>query len=129
MTEAPGRVQLRRIGGFDAVADRPLSAPVALEIESPCAWLDELRGRGGFACADAAVDRRLLALREGYLAVRRVGAVLQASLGANARACGLVGCEQTGSARAWTRRDAVQLKRFADAISLRGYRRLGSLPA
>jgi GAF domain-containing protein len=129
LSDAPDRVAVLRIGGFDAIANRPLSEAVALEIDTPCAWLAELVGRGGFACADTAVDPGLRALHAAYLAPQRINAVLQATIGANTRACGFIGCEQIGSARAWTQRDAVLLKRVASAISLQRHRQRGALPA
>jgi GAF domain-containing protein len=122
--DAPGRAALTRIGGFDAVANRPLSDAVALDIEAPSAWLGELLGSGGFVSPDAATDRRLVAQRDGYLAPQRIGALLQAGIGTDARVCGFVSCEQVGAARAWTQDEARLLRQVADTISQRRARRL-----
>ena len=127
--EAPGRAAVTRIGGFDALADRPLADAVALDIDAPSAWLGELLGCGAYASNDAATDRRLVAQRDGYLAPQRVGALLQAAIGTDARVCGFISCEQVGSARAWTQDDARLLRQVADAISQRRARRLEMISA
>ena len=126
--DAPGRAAVTRIGGFDALADRPLAEVVALAIDAPSAWLGELLGSGGFASNDAATDRRLLAQRDGYLAPHRIGALLQSAIGTDARVCGFVSCEQVATARAWTAADDRLLRRVADAISKRRARRLQATP-
>ena len=124
LDDVPGHATLTRMGGYDALVDRPLGEVVTLRVEAPSAWLGELLGRGGFASADAATDRRLIAQRDGYLAPQRVGALLQAAIGTDARVCGFISCEQVGSARAWTPEDAALLRNIADAISQRRARRL-----
>ena len=122
--QAPGRADITRAGGYDALLDRPLADAVTLRVVAPSAWLGELLGRGGFASSDAATDRRLIAQRDGYLAPLRVGALLQAAIGTDSHVCGFVSCEQVGSARAWTREDAALLRHVADAVSRRRARRL-----
>ena len=117
--QAPGRADITRIGGYDALLDRPLGEIVTLRIAAPSAWLDELLGRGGYASSNAAGDRRLVAQRDDYLAPGRVGALLQAAIVTDGRACGFVSCEQVGSARAWTTADAQLLRQVADAIARR----------
>ncbi len=124
ISDAPGHATLTRVGGYDALVDRPLGDVVSLHIEAPSAWLGQLLGRGGYASNDAATDRRLIAQRDDYLAPQRVGALLQAAIGTDARVCGFIGCEHVGSARAWTREDARLLRRIADAISQRRAHRL-----
>ena len=119
LADAPGHATLTRVGGYDALVDRPLGDVVSLRIDAPSAWLGELLGRGSYASADAATDRGLIAQRDAYLAPQRVGALLQAAIGTDARVCGFISCEQVGSVRAWTREDAVLLRRIADAISQR----------
>ncbi|MEO5690484.1 MAG: hypothetical protein ABIR54_24255 [Burkholderiaceae bacterium] len=122
--DAPGRATITRVGGYDALVDRPLGGVVTLHIAAPSAWLGELVGRGGYASADAATDHRLIVQREGYLAPQRVGALLQAAIGIDAHVCGFISCEQVGSARAWTREDALLLRDIAEAISQRRASRL-----
>ena len=122
--DAPGRADLTRIGGYDALLDRPLGDVVTLRIDAPSAWLGELLGRGSCASTDAATDRRLIAQRDGYLAPQRVGALLQAAIGHDSHVCGFISCEQVGGARAWTREDAALLRRVADGVSQRRERRL-----
>jgi GAF domain-containing protein len=122
--QAPGRADITRLGGYDALLDRPLGEIVTLRIEAPSAWLGELLGRGGYASSNAAGDRRLIAQRDDYLAPGRVGALLQAAIVTEGRACGFVGCEQVGTARAWTPADAALLRQVADAVSQRRARRL-----
>jgi hypothetical protein len=124
LADAPGHATLARMGGYDALLDRPLGDAVMLRVDAPSAWLGELLGRGGFAASDAATDRRLLAQRAAYLEPQRVGALLQAAIGTDARVCGFISCEQVGSARAWTRADALLLRCIADAISQRRAHRL-----
>ena len=122
--QAPGSADITRVGGYDALLDRPLGEIVTLRMAAPSAWLGELLGRGGYASSDAAGDRRLIAQRDDYLAPGRVGALLQAAIATDGRACGFVSCEQVGSARAWTHADAALLRRVADAVSQRRARRL-----
>ena len=122
--QAPGRADITRIGGYDALLDRPLAEIVTLRIAAPSAWLDELLGRGGYASSDTAGDRRLVAQRDDYLVPQRVGALLQAAMVSDSRACGFVSCEQVGSAREWTSAEAALLRRVADAVSQRRTRRL-----
>ena len=124
LADAPGHATVTRAGGYDAVLDRPLGDAVTLRIEAPSAWLGELLGRGGYASADAATDRRLLAQRAAYLEPHRVGALLQAAIGADAKVCGFISCEQVGAPRAWTPDDARLLRHIADAISQRRAHRL-----
>ena len=117
LADAPGRAVLTRVGGHDALADRPLAEAAALQVEAPSAWLGELLGRGSFMSVDAAIDRRLIAQRDAYLAPHRVGALLQAVIGTGERLCGLVSCEQVGGARLWTQDEAALLGRVANAIA------------
>ena len=124
LADAPGHAMLARVGGYDALVDLPLGEVVTLRVDAPSAWLGELLGRGGYASADVATDRCLLAQREPYLVPQRVGALLQAAIGTDARVCGFISCEQVGSARAWTREDALLLRGIADAISQRRAHRL-----
>ena len=124
LADAPGHATLARVGGYDALVDRPLGATVTLRIDAPSAWLGELLGRGGYASPDAAADHRLHAQRDDYLVPHRVGALLQAAIGTDVRVCGFLSCEQVGAARAWTREDALLLRRIADAISQRRAHRL-----
>ena len=124
--DAPTGATLTRVGGFDALADRPLADIVALEIDAPSAWLGELLARGVYASNNAATDRLLIVQRDGYLAPGRVGALLQAAIGTDARVCGVISCEHVGSARAWTRDDALLLRHVAEAVSQRRARRLDS---
>ena len=127
--DAPGRADITRIGGYDALRDRPLGEIVTLRIDAPSAWLGELLGNGVYESSDAAVDRRLIPQREDYLAPLRVGALLQAAIGSESRVCGFVSCEQVGGARAWTRADAGLLRRVADAVSQRRASRLAPASA
>ncbi len=122
--ESPGSADITRIGGHDALLDRPLADVVTLRIDAPSAWLGELVGRGSYASSNAAGDRRLMMQRDAYLAPQRVGALLQAAIGSDGRACGFVSCEQVGSARDWTSAEAALLRRVADAVSQRRTRRL-----
>ena len=117
IADAPGRAVVTRLGGHDALLERPLADAVSLRIDAPSAWLGELLARGSFMSVDAAADRRLIAQREGYLAPQRVGAVLQAVIGTEDRVCGLVSCEHVGGPRLWTHDDAALLHRVADAIA------------
>jgi GAF domain-containing protein len=124
LRESPGRADITRIGGHDALLDRPLADVVTLRIDAPSAWLGELLGRGTYASSHAAGDRRLAMQHDAYLAPQRVGALLQAAIGSDGRACGFVSCEQVGSARAWTPADAALLRQVADAVSQRRARRI-----
>ena len=124
ITDVPGRATLTRIGGHDALVDRPLTNIVTLQIEAPSAWLGELLGEGAYASTDVAADRRLHAQRDAYLAPQRVGALLQAAIVSDDRVSGFVGCEQVDSRRAWTPADALLLRRVADAIARRRASRL-----
>jgi GAF domain-containing protein len=129
LADAPGRATLTRVGGHDALTDRPLGDVVALHIEAPSAWLGELIGRGSYASNDVAADRGLHGQREDYLAPQGVRAVLQAAIGTDARVCGFISCEQVGSPRVWTRDDAALLRRISDAIAQRRAQRLAPAPA
>ena len=124
IADAPGHATLTRVGGYDALVDRSLGQAIKLRIEAPSAWLGELVGRGGYASPDALSDRGLLAQRDDYLVPQGVGALLQCAIGTDARTCGFISCEQVGAARAWTREDALLLRRIADAISQRRAHRL-----
>ena len=129
IADAPGHATLTRLGGHDALVDRPLADAVVLRVDAPSAWLGELLGRGGYASPDAAADRALAAQRAGYLAPQRVGALLQAAIGTDSRVCGFISCEQVGATRAWTREDAALLRHVADAISLKRAHRLAPAAA
>ena len=124
LADAPGRAVLTRLGGHDALADRPLVDLFSLPVEAPSAWLGELLARGSFMSMNAMTDRRLLAQRSEYLAPQRVGAVLQSVIGTEDRLCGIVSCEQVGEARLWTHDDAALLNRAADAIARMRLQRL-----
>ena len=119
IADAPGSATIARLGGYDALLDRPLTKHLALRIDAPSAWLGELLGRGGYASADTSADRRLFAQRADYLAPLRVDALLQAAIGHDGRTCGFLACEQVGGTRAWTREEAALLRRVAEAVSLR----------
>ena len=122
--ESPCHADIARVGGYDALLDRPLADVVTLRIDAPSAWLGELLGRGAYASSHAAGDGRLVMQRDAYLVPQRVGALLQAAIGSDGRACGFVSCEQVGTARDWTSAEAALLRRVADAVSRRRGRRL-----
>ncbi len=117
IADAPGGAAVARLGGHDALLERPLANGVTLSIDTPSAWLGELLARGSFMSVDAAVDSRLIAQRDAYLAPHRVGALLQAVVGTEEHLCGIVSCEQVGQARLWTQDDAALLHRVAGAIA------------
>ncbi len=117
IADAPGRAVLARLGGHDALVDRPLVDTVSLQVDAPSAWLGELLARGSFMSMNAITDRRLIAHRAAYLAPHRVGALLQSVIGTEDHLCGIVSCEQVGDARLWTHDDAALLSRVADAIA------------
>ncbi len=117
IADAPGRAVLTRLGGHDALLDRPLAGAATLRVDAPSAWLGELLARGSFVSVNAAADRRLIAQREPYLAPQRVGSLLQAVIGDEEHLCGIVSCEQVGEPRLWTHDEAALLTRVADAIA------------
>ncbi|MCK9684503.1 hypothetical protein [Scleromatobacter humisilvae] len=124
LRESPGRADITRVGGHDALTDRPLADVVTLRIDAPSAWLGELLGGGIYASSNAAGDRRLVMQRDAYLAPQRVGALLQAVIGSGGRLCGFISCEQVATVRDWTSAEAALLRRVADAVSQRRTRRL-----
>jgi GAF domain-containing protein len=123
LADAPGRAVVTRVGGHDALVGLPQGEVVTVRVDAPSAWLGALFGRGGYASTDTAVDRRLSAQLGSALVPPDVGALLQASIGTDAKVCGFISCEQVGATRAWTPEEARLLRQVADAISqLRAHR-------
>ena len=102
----------------------PTSA--TLDIAAPSAWIDELRRGGGYVSNDVAADPRLVAQRDSCVAPAGTGALLQATIGSDAGACGFISCEQAGPARAWTPDDERLLRQVAAAVAEQRARRLAT---
>jgi GAF domain-containing protein len=85
-----------RVGGFDALTRRSI-----------------------YVCADALADGPLSAMRETYLRPQGVGALVDAAVGVNGSAWGVLCCEHRGSTRQWSASEIRGVKQMADAIALR----------
>lgn len=107
-----------RVGGFDAVANRPLAEPLEVVDAQAGDWYDTLARRRLFASPDSASDPRLPGMHQALVGVRRVRGMLQAAIGANAGLWGFVSCTQYDTARLWTPREVTQLQRMAAALTL-----------
>ena len=118
-----GERVMRRIGGYDAVADMPIHGPVLLNDAEFGPYFDSLTRRGVYVCEDTLSDPRLAAMRDSYLVPNDIRASLDAVIGVNGNASGVLCCAQQGSTRHWSQKEVALLKRCADEISLRRARR------
>jgi GAF domain-containing protein len=108
-----------RVGGFDAVAGLPLTERAALADAEFASYFDALTRRSIYVCADALTDGPLSAMRETYLRPQGVGALVDAAVGVNGSAWGVLCCEHRGSTRQWSASEIRGVKQMADAIALK----------
>lgn len=81
------------------------------------AYLRELLGRGVYTARDVLADPALSGL-QAYFASTGVRSLLDTAFQINGRPFGVLCLEVTGQPRAWTAREAQQLRAAASAISL-----------
>ena len=118
-----GQRVMRRIGGFDGVTGQPITGPAALSDAEFSPYFDALTNGGICASEDAMADERLAAMRDSYLVPNDIRASLDAAIGINGNALGILCCAQQGATRRWSQQEVALLKRYADVISLRRARR------
>jgi GAF domain-containing protein len=118
-----GQRVMRRIGGFDAVADQPITGPAVLNDAEFGAYFDALTENGVYASEDTFADPQLAAMKDSYLVPHDIRASLDAAIGINGSTLGVLCCAQQGSTRRWSQQEITQLKRYADIVSLRRARR------
>jgi GAF domain-containing protein len=118
-----GQRVMRRIGGFDSVTDQPIIGPAVLNDAEFSAYFDALALGGVCVSDDTLADERLAAMRDSYLVPHDIRASLDAAIGINGNALGVLCCAQQGATRCWSQQEVAQLKRYADVISLRRARR------
>ncbi len=118
-----GERVLKRIGGFDGVAQEMLLAPMVLR-ESELAPLFELLVSDSiYACDDTDADSRLNPLRLAHLLPDDIRASITAPVSINGHVVGIVSCTQRGTTSRWTQREVAAMRRIADEIALRHIRR------
>lgn len=110
---------MQRIGGFDALAGTALRGRAALSDAEFAAYFDALTRHSVYVCEDALADEPLAAMRDAYLRPQGVGALVDAAVGVNGTAWGVLCCEHRGSTRRWSPHEIRQVKQMADAIALR----------
>jgi GAF domain-containing protein len=119
-----GRV-MRHLAGYDAVTPATVTKwPELAESECP-AYFGALRSQGAYVCNDCLADERLAPMRERYLIPHAIRASMDATIGFNGTARGVIRCGQRGATREWTPQDITLIKRVAAEISMRRARRAG----
>lgn len=111
------------IGGHDQDAGTPLPPQPALADPECAPYFDALWRDGVLVAHDARQDVRLACLRDDYLVPQDVRSLLDASVGFNGTAVGVLCCEQRGAARRWTPGEIATVKRIAVEIAVRRARR------
>jgi len=114
---------MRRVGGFDAVANAAISESAVLVEAEFGPYFDALTANGVYASDDAMADERLAAMRSSYLVPHDIGASLDAAIGVNGSTLGVLCCAQQGAPRKWLQSEVRLLKRYADEVALRRARR------
>lgn len=112
-------VQVSRLGGYDALACRPLTELAELVGANLGKRLVTLTRPGILVSEDVMADDRLECVRDKYLAPHSVTSVLAAPLRFNGVISGVVCLESVGALRKWQTSEIAKLKSFANSISLR----------
>ncbi|MEO8525767.1 MAG: GAF domain-containing protein [Caldimonas sp.] len=81
-------------------------------------YFNTLVERGTFVSADAMSDPALHAMRDSYLLVHGVKSLLDAAFMLNGRAYGMVCCEETKEARAWSAGDVFALRAIVTRLAV-----------
>ena len=111
--------QAIRLGGYDALACRPLIELSELVGTKLGKRLVSLTRPGILVSEDVMADDRLACVRDKYLVPHSVASVLAAPLRFNGVISGVVCLESVGARREWQTSEIAKLKSFANSMSLR----------
>ncbi len=81
-------------------------------------YFDTLRRSGVYSASDAQNDANLAGMKDSYLVPQNVHALLDVAYQINGQLTGVLCIEQRDTPRAWTRNDAVELRKAASAIGM-----------
>jgi len=121
VVEDAGRRVIRRMAGYDGVAEVAFTDPLEIP-ESDGGYFDALAKAGCYVCADTFADPHLASAMHTILLPFNIHALLSASYGSNGEVWGVITCTDQ-VARKWLPSEVTALRKCAAEISVRRARR------
>lgn len=112
-----GQRRLRCVAAFSIDPHLSAEGTDLQETDFPV-YFDTLRRTGVYSASEAQADPHLAGMKDSYLVPQNVHALLDVAYQINGQLTGVLCIEQRDTPRAWTRNDAMELRKAASAIGI-----------